>query len=83
MQTMCRRLGLTLPKRKVWARPWSEEDNAQLIHLRAEGKTQAQIAVALDRTARAVKHRLLEVGLPKDTTVAWRGQQKRMKYLKG
>ena len=40
VQIMCRRLGLTLPKPKVWARRWSEEDNAQLTHLRAEGKTQ-------------------------------------------
>lgn len=73
VQTMCRRLGLTLPTRNVQPRPWSEEDDAHLTRLRAEGKTQAQIAVALDRTAAAIKHRLRELGNPKrrDGSTPW------------
>lgn len=39
-------------------RRWTEQDQAQLIRLMLDGLTRRQIAAALGRTFRAVKHRL-------------------------
>jgi hypothetical protein len=39
-------------------RHWSEDDDSRLIELMLKGLTRREIAAEIDRTFRAVKHRL-------------------------